>query len=127
MRIRAFDIGVESIGALRPEDVAHLPEEGQLQQLFLPQTRQLDAILRRPSLDERLPAMLAPLSLDPELLHPAVLSQTRLDMRDVFACFAENEPRPGARNIFQAAAALLANDSALDHEVRSALAALLRG
>ncbi|MGJ0508135.1 MAG: hypothetical protein ACR652_13620 [Methylocystis sp.] len=127
MRIRAFDVGLESITRLQPEDEVHLPESGALPQMFLPETRPLDAILRRPSLDERLPELLAPLSLDPELLNPSVLTATRLAMQTFFGHHAEREERAGARNIFSAATALLENDTALDHEVRSALAALLRG
>jgi hypothetical protein len=127
MRIRTLDVGVESITQWQEEDEVHLPKDGALQQLFLPQARPLDSVLRRPSLDERLPALLARTTLDPELLNPATMSETRLQMREFFARRAETEQKSGPRNIYAATAALLGNDAALDQEVRAALAVLLRG
>ncbi len=127
MRIRPFDIGVESIGQWQEADEVHLPKDGSLPQVFLPEWRPLDAILRRPSIDERLPGLLAPSTLDPDLLNPGLLSETRLEMKSFFLSRSESESRVGARKIFAAAAALLDNDATLDHEVRSALAILLKG
>lgn len=127
MKIRSLDIGVESIARWQAEDEVHLPEEGVLPQVFLPELRPLDAILRRPALDERLPALLAPASLDPDLLNPSTLTDARLEMRDFFARCAERDERSGARNIYSTAASLLGNDATLDRDVRTALAALLKG
>jgi hypothetical protein len=126
MRIRPLDIGVESVGEFQRGDDVHLPKDGAPAQPFLPQYRPLDEILRRPSLEERLPALLQPTLLDPDLLQPAVLTDTRLQARDLFLRQSERE-NDGRRTLFETAAAVLDDNVSLDREVRTALAALLRG
>lgn len=126
MRIQRLDIGVESITRWDREDEVHLPREGTPAPQYIPQYQHLDEILRRPSLDERLPSLLQPASVDPDLLAPAVLGDTRLAARNVFV--EEAERAKGAqRDLFQAAARVLDEDRGLDEEVRRALATLLRG
>ena len=66
MKIRNLDIGVESITRWQIDDEIHLPKDRGLAPTFLPLYRPLDEILRRPSLDERLPALMQPESLDPD-------------------------------------------------------------
>lgn len=126
MRIRRLDIGVESITRWDAEDEVHLPREGSPAPQYIPQYQHLDEILRRPSLDERLPRLLQPATVDPDLLAPAVLSDTRLAARDLFRGHAH---RGDARHrgLFEAAARVLDDDRGLDEEVRRALATLLRG
>ena len=63
------------------------------------QYRPLDDILRRPSLDERLPRLLQPEMLDPDLLDPATLSDTRITARRLgqplaCACAPRRDRRP---------------------------------
>ncbi|KAB0676857.1 hypothetical protein [Aureimonas leprariae] len=129
MRIKGLDIGVESVSRLQVEDEVHLPAEGRLAPAFLPEYRALDSILNRPSLDERLPDLLLPQGLDPDLLEPAVLSRTR----EAAAALFRELSRAGSgrssedRRAFAAAGDLLAEDMGLDEEVRAALALLLRG
>lgn len=126
MRIRSLDRGVESISLWQVEDEVHLPKEGGLAPAFLPQYRALDDILRRPSLDERLPRLLQPEFVDPDLLDPATLSDTRLAARTHFA--AEAERSTGRRRaILETAAGYLEDAVAMDEEVRRSLAVLLRG
>ena len=126
MRIRPLDIGVESITRWQREDEVHLPKEGPLAPTFLPLYRALDEILRRPSLDERLPRLLQPSTLDPNLLEPAAMTEARLDARTLIADHARRASGR-RRQVFEEAALLLDDDANLDDEVRAALAMLLRG
>jgi hypothetical protein len=128
MRIKPFDVGLESVTLWQHEDEVHLPNEGRAGPAFLPEAQALDAILTRPRLDERLPDLLVPTSLDPSLLEPATLTDVREELRGLF----ERESRapglrPDDRDLFGSAALLLGTDAAMDAEVRSALAMLLRG
>src|SRR5207248_351061 len=126
MRIRNLDIGVESISRWQVDDEVHLPKEGPLRPAFLPLYRPLDEILRRPSLDERLPMLLQPEVLDPDLMEPSVLADMRQEVQAVFAARARRESGP-RKECLENAAASLEDDINLDDDVRRALAALLRG
>jgi hypothetical protein len=126
MRIRSMDIGVETISRFQVEDDVHLPQEKGLRPAFLPIARPLDEVLRRPSLDERLPRLLQPEFLDPDLLEPATLADVRLETQKIMEDRAKGESGP-RRQVFQMAAAHLDNEANLDEEVRRSLAALLRG
>ncbi len=126
MRVRSQNIGVESISRWQADDEVHLPTETGLRPAFLPLYRPLDEILRRPSLDERLPALLQPDVLDPDLLEPAMLTDVRHQTRDILSARARRET--GRRKqLFEIAASYLGDDISLDNEVRRSLAALLRG
>ena len=126
MKIRPLDIGLEAITRWQADDEIHLPRETALAPTFLPVHRPLDAILRRPSLDERLSALMQPEILDPDLIQPAALSEAR---RAAKARFAESARRHTGRkrDLLQAASELLESDIALDEAVYEALSALLRG
>jgi hypothetical protein len=125
-RIRALDIGVESISRWQQRDEIHLPPDRGLRPTFLPLYRPLDEILNRPSLDERLPRLLQPEFLDPDLLEPATLTQVRIDTQRVLAAKARRES--GSRkHVLETAAGYLDDAVSLDDEVRRSLAALLRG
>lgn len=126
MKIRSLDIGVESITRWQADDEIHLPKEGGLAPTFLPLYRPLDEILRRPSLDERLPALMQPESLDPDLLQPAALTEARQGARALFASASASETGR-RRDLFEAAGNVLDGDIELDEDVRTALAALLQG
>lgn len=126
-RIKSLDVGVESIGRWRIDDEQHLPEDRKPSPVFLPETRALDDILRRPSLDERLPNLLRPDRLDPDLLLPARMSAVRIDVAQRFREMERHAKTMSARNIFASAATVMEDDAALDDEVQSALALLLRG
>lgn len=121
-RVHGLDVGVADIRRWRRSDEVHLPAEGAARSVFLPETPPLEAILRRETLDERLSGHLVPEALDPELLAPAVMAETR---RAVAAKVALAACTGGAA--LEEAAALLEAEAALDDEVREALAALLRG
>lgn len=124
--IKSLDVGVERITRWQAEDEVHLPREGKLQPQFLPAPRELDEILRRPSLDERLPRLLQPAALNPELLQPTVLASARAGAAAAFARRADRET--GARRLaLETAAALILDEKGRDEDVRKALAALLRG
>lgn len=126
MRIRNLDVGVEQITEWHVDHEFHLPSNGTAAAAFLPQARPLDAILKRPSLDERLPDLLQPLELDPLLLDPSTLTETRRSARGFFQ--AQSLSAGGeASGIFAAAARLLEDDDTMDGEIRAALATLLRG
>jgi hypothetical protein len=125
-RIRNLDVGLERITQWEIGDEFHLPLEGKAAPAFLPQSRPLDEVLRRPSLDERLPDLLQPVDLDPGLLDPAALSATRQDLIAFFSRSAR-DARGKSADTLDRAARLLEADDGLDAEVRAALAALLRG
>lgn len=126
MRAKRLDFGLESITRWRVGDEDHLPVEGKAAPRFQPRHRELDEILRRPSLDERLTDALQPLYIDPDLLEPSVLSATRQSTRQLLAAAAESAS--GHRQAVLAdAAMLLAEDVYLDQEVQAAIAALLKG
>lgn len=126
MRIKNLDIGVERITQWNVGDEVHLPNEAGPAPAFLPQHRPLDEILRRPSLDERLPELLLPSQLDPGLLEPAALTDTRRELAEAFRARA-SAAHGEAAAAFAAASELLAVDDGLDAQVRAALALLLRG
>ncbi len=107
-------------------DEQHLPDNGKITQQFLPKHRELDAILRRPSLDERLPRLLQPAIIDPDLLEPAILTQARQDAHNTLASAARNE-QGYKRKVLEEAARILEEETRRDHEIRTALAALLKG
>jgi hypothetical protein len=127
MRIKSLDVGVERITQFGLGEDVHLPPEGKAAPAFLPQYRPLDAILQRPSLDERLPELLQPANLDPDLLAPAALAAARADLRRLFTGRAAAARGGRDADVFAAAADLLDADEAMDEEVRAALALLLRG
>jgi hypothetical protein len=126
MRIKNLGVGVESVTVWQTDDEVHLPKNGQLAPTFLPQYRPLDEILRRPSLDERLPALLQPATLDPDLLDPSTLSEARQSARDGFARQAAGASGR-RRALFEMAASYLDESVVMDDEVRRSLAVLLRG
>ena len=126
MRVKTFDIGVESISRWQPRDEVHLPTESPRVPVFLPEPRPLDAVLRRPTLDERLPDLLQPQGVDADLLEPSTLTAVRGTLHTLFAERAEAASGV-AREVFAHAAAILQADAAMDDEVRAALAMLLRG
>lgn len=126
MRVRNLDVGIERISQWEIGDELHLPPEGKSAPAFLPQLRPLDEVLHRPSLDERLPDLLQPAELDPELLEPAALTETRQQAARLFGR-AAGSARGKAAEVLGRASWLLQADDGMDAEVRTALAALLRG
>jgi hypothetical protein len=122
MKIRPLDVGLEAITHWQIEDEVHLPQERGAPPIFLPIDRPLDAILRRPSLDERLPALMQPESIDPGLLQPAALAAAR---QAACARFSEAARRHVGRkrDLFRAASDVLKNDIANDGAVYEALRA----
>ena len=125
MKIRGFEIGVESFSRVTPGEEMRLPPPEAPARPFLPQPSQLDAVLRRPSLDERLTDLLQPRGLDPALLVPAILAETRLGAGEALAG-AARRALGRRRQTLERAARILEQDAALDREVRAALAALFR-
>lgn len=124
-RVRNMDVGVERVARWRIDDEQHLPQDRTPPPRFIPDPGHLDDILRRPSLDERLPNLLKPDRLDETLLHPPVLSATRESVASRFRAL-ERAATGADRAAFREAAEVLEVDVALDGEVRAALAALLR-
>lgn len=125
-RVANMDAGLERIARWRVDDEAHLPGDKRQPPRFIPDPGQLDAVLRRPSLDERLPNLLKPQTLDEDLLHPRILSKVREDVAERFR--AIGRASTGAdREVLTQAAQILEEDAMLDRDVRAALAAFLRG
>ncbi|WP_062012796.1 hypothetical protein [Aureimonas sp. AU4] len=128
MRIKPFDVGVESVTLWQHEDEVHLPADGRAAPAFLPEVQALDEIVNRPRLDERLPDLLIPANLDPGLLEPAALSDVRAGLQLFFERESQAaDLQPEDRDLFGAAGRLLGDDMTMDTEVRAALAMLLRG
>jgi len=126
MRIRSLEVGLETISRYQVGDDVHLPKDKGLRPVFLPVSQPLDDVLKRPSLDERLPALLQPEFLDPDLLEPSTLADIRLQAQELIAACASRES--GARrDLLARAASCLEDENSLDEEVRRSLAALLRG
>lgn len=125
-KIHRLNFGVEKISRWRVEDEIHLPAEAERVPAFLPQSRPLDEILKRPSLDERVRGLLEPLALDPELLKPSVMSNVRAEIQAHLSSLAKSA-RGNDSAVYGQAVKILAEDDRLDREVRAALAALLKG
>lgn len=126
MRIKNLDTGIESISRWRVDDEFHLPDEPGQAAAYLPVYRPLHEVLNRPTLDERLPDLLQPAAVDPELMEPARLADARVDVRTLLAQHAA--AAGGARKTaFERALDLIDRDLLLDSEVRASLAALFRG
>lgn len=124
-RIGPLSTGLADIRRWRESDEVHLPP-GQSPRLpFLPEQRPLDAILRRETLEERLAGFVVPDRISPELGEPGAIPRARESLHARFATLARISP-PAVAMALQSAADLLAHESVLDDEVRTALAALLR-
>jgi hypothetical protein len=126
MKLRPFNVGLEGVSQWRRADEAHLPTEGQLTPEFSAETTPLEAILRPPRLDERLPMMTVPDQLDPALLEPAIFATAK---KELGAYLRECRLTTNAQDapLVEAAILALATDSEFDTQVRHALVALFRG
>lgn len=125
-RPAALNIGVTGVDHWRRTDEVHLPDGKRPSAFFLPETRPLDAILRRETLDERLARDVVPSELSPELLEPPVLTATRISLRDRLAQAAARAGGRAQQEI-NAGVAQLEQEVELDEEIREAIAALLKG
>lgn len=125
-RIAPLNVGVTEIRQWRALDNQHLPEGGRTLPAFFPEVRPLDAILRRETLDERLAGDVVPDEISPELLLPAILSETRKSLKKRLE-EAAGRAQGRARADILAGTLLLETEVALDEEIREALSALLRG
>lgn len=126
MRVQKLDVGLADISRWQIEDEQHLPRDGALTQKFLPHVQALDQILRRPSLDERLPNMLEPEIVDSDLLDPSVLTDARLGALAVFQEASELADSDVKAALDQVTT-ILSQEVELDNDIRTALAALFRG
>ncbi len=126
MRVQRLDVGLADISRWQVEDEQHLPRDGALTQKFLPQVQALDQILRRPSLDERLPNMLEPETVDSDLLDPSVLTDARLGALQVFQ-EAGVQANGDDKAALERVSTILSEEVELDNDIRTALAALFRG
>jgi hypothetical protein len=125
MRTRGLDFGIESISYWRVGDEFHLPAQGKAAQAFQLRHSELDDILRRPSLDERLTDVLLPENLDHDILEPTVLSATRQETRQLVE---RAEPLSAAhREALDVLVEILGEDAQFEQLVRSAIASLLKG
>lgn len=128
-RIGRFDHGLAGVTRWQVRDETHLPDSPKLAPAYAPVQPKLAEILRRPTLDERLPDMLSPPFVSPELMDPTVMSDTRREAAQSFRSLAAGA-RAGDGSLAGAmakAAEVLEEDVVLDEEIREALAALLRG
>ncbi|MGI6246723.1 MAG: hypothetical protein ACOYJQ_13265 [Pseudochelatococcus sp.] len=125
-RVEDLDIGIESISRWRVRDEFHLPQEPVGAPAWKPAYRPLHDVLHRPTLDERLPDLLQPATVAPELMAPAGLADTRLDVRTLLAAHIALSDGP-RRAVLEQALDLIDGNLLLDAEVRASLAALYRG
>ncbi len=124
-RISPLNAGIADIRRWRDSDEVHLPQGQMVRLPFLPEQRPLDAILRRETLEERLAGFIVPDRISAELGEPGAIRRAREAMQARFRAMAQRvSPKTAA--IMAAAADLLDQESALDDEVQTALAALLR-
>ncbi|MDO1583175.1 hypothetical protein [Rhizobium oryzicola] len=126
MRIRSLDVGLESVSRWQLEDEVHLPDDCRVSPNYLPSYRALDSILYPPSLDDRLPDLLQPRNVDPQLMEPSILQETRAGLAAIFHRLAIGTRDPADRLVFRSAGAFLDDEVNRDAEVRAALALLLR-
>jgi hypothetical protein len=132
-RIGRFDHGLAGVSRWQVTDETHLPESKKLAPAYAPVEPRLAEILRRPSLDERLPDLLCPEWVAPELMEPSTMSATRREVARRFRQGAEQleaqlgAPGAGMASALGEAAAVLEADVVLDEDIRAALAALLKG
>lgn len=124
-RIGPLNTGLADIQRWRDSDEVHLPPGQMLRLPFVPEQRPLDAILRRETLEERLASFIVPNRISPELGEPGAIRRAREAMQDRFRR-AARQGGAASSAAFAAAAALLEQELALDDEVQTALAALLR-
>lgn len=123
--IKELNIGVESISRWRIDDDTHLPKEGRRAPGYIPLNRPLHDVLHRPTLNERLPDLLQPETIDPDLTAPAVLAETQVDVRTLLAHFASHTTGLQKATL-ERALALIDHNELLDEEVRASLATLYR-
>lgn len=124
-RVGPLNTGLSDIRHWRESDEVHLPVGQTVRIPFLPEQRPLDAILRRETLEERLVSFIVPERISPELGEPGAIARAREELHAQFQRFAEISPG-AAGQALKAAADVLARESVLDDEIRTALAALLR-
>ncbi|MBG6146009.1 MAG: hypothetical protein RIE06_33705 [Roseibium album] len=122
----SLESGLDSISYRRIGDEDGLPAEGKIAPGFIVRHQELDKILRRTSLDQKLPDLLQPASLDPELLEPSILSGSREAAQQVLRAATANATG-STRDALQKAADILAQEMQFDSEVRTALASLMKG
>ena len=124
-RIGPINAGIADIRRWRDSDEVHLPPGSLVRTPFVPEQRPLDAILRRETLEERLAGFIIPARLSPELGEVGAIRAAREALQDRFrkAALHMTARRP---SVLQAAVQLLDHECALDEEVQTALAALLR-
>ncbi|KZM47361.1 hypothetical protein [Labrenzia sp. OB1] len=120
------DIGLVGISRQRIGDEDHLPIEGKSAPKFQPRHGELEDVLRRPTLDERLTNHLQPRQIDPYLLNPQTLSQTRRDVLEIFESAAEGVYGPAGAAL-AAAAVLVFGEVEAEIDIHSGLAALFKG
>lgn len=124
--IKELNIGVESISRWRIDDDTHLPEGSQRAPTYIPLNRPLHDVLHRPTLNERLPDLLQPATIDPELTEPSILMEARVDTRTLIALNA-SQASGIQKATLERALALIDHNELLDEEVRASLATLYRG
>lgn len=124
-RIGPINTGLADIQRWRDSDEVHLPQGNMIRTPYVPEQRPLDAILRRDTLEERLAGFIAPSQLSPELGEPGAIRAAREALQARFRALAKRSSGRGATAL-EAAAHLLDHERALDDEVQTALAALLR-
>lgn len=124
-RIGPINTGLADIRRWRERDEVHLPPGSTVRAPFAPEQRPLDAILRRETLEERLAGFIVPSRLSPELGDVGAIRAARLALQDRIRQFAARAPK-GSATALTAAISLLDHEHALDEEVQTALAALLR-
>ncbi|EEA96420.1 Type III secretion system YscX (type_III_YscX) [Pseudovibrio denitrificans] len=126
MRVASITIGVNEVSNWKVEDQVQLPEGKKLAPVFLPEVRPLHEVLHRPTLDERLPALLLPDLSETDILLPTELSEMRKELQRLFAAAALREQGERKR-ILKSVADLLMGDVLLDEDLQAALAMLLQG
>lgn len=125
-RSTSFNIGISGIDRWRKQDDVHLPKDKRAPPVFLPETRPLDRILRRETLDERLARDVIPEDITAELLEPKVLANTRKRLSErLFEASMRASGDTKARIL--EGLTVLDDEVEMDEDIQEALAALMRG
>lgn len=126
MRIGNLDYGLERISHRSVADEVKLPATEKVGPGFAPQQGELEKILSRFSLDEKGILAMRPAYVDPELLIPETLRDTRRNILELFTRAGSNGSRQN-RLVCMRARDTLNHDDVEADEIEKAIMALMKG
>lgn len=126
MRISNLDYGLERISHRGIADEVKLPAAEKVGPGFAPQQGELEKILSRFSLDEKGILAMRPGYVDPDLLIPEILRETRRDLLKFFNRAGSTGSRQ-RRLVSTRARETLSYDDEQAEEIENAIMALIKG